>query len=126
MLVLSRKVNQKIQINDHITVTILKTRGTSVRIGIEAPRDVRIVRAELPPLADRVVERMPASRALKGTSLAERPEHAVVRERARDECRPSESHGVHGVHGSDRWTVASMRDRTHSDGPRRGQESMSR
>ena len=48
MLVLTRKTQEKIQIGDSITITILKVHGRSVKVGIEAPRDVRVVRAELP------------------------------------------------------------------------------
>ena len=49
MLVLTRKNGQKIRIGEHITVTILRVKGKSVRVGIDAPDDVRIVRSELPP-----------------------------------------------------------------------------
>jgi carbon storage regulator CsrA len=49
MLVLTRKLQQQVKIGDHITVTILRVKGHTVRIGIEAPRDVRVVRGELPP-----------------------------------------------------------------------------
>lgn len=48
MLVLSRKTRQQIRIGDDITVTILVVKGQVVRVGIEAPRDVRVLRAELP------------------------------------------------------------------------------
>ena len=48
MLVLSRKAQQAIRIGDSVTVTILRVKGNSVRIGIEAPQETRIVRAELP------------------------------------------------------------------------------
>ena len=47
MLVLSRKQNEKIIIGDCVTLTILKIRGKTVRIGIEAPRDIHVVRGEL-------------------------------------------------------------------------------
>ena len=47
MLVLSRKVNQEIIIAANIRIHILKTNGNTVRIGIEAPPNVRIVRGEL-------------------------------------------------------------------------------
>jgi carbon storage regulator len=47
MLVLSRKTNQKIQIGDSITLTVLEVKGSHVRIGIEAPREVRVLRSEL-------------------------------------------------------------------------------
>jgi carbon storage regulator CsrA len=52
MLVLTRKLQQQIKIGEHITVTILRVKGHTVRIGIEAPRDVRVVRGELPPKGD--------------------------------------------------------------------------
>src|SRR3954469_2813062 len=48
MLVLSRKQQQQIKIGDQITVTIVRVKGNTVRVGIEAPRDVRVIRAELP------------------------------------------------------------------------------
>ena len=46
MLVLSRKIGETIHIGDFVTVTILNTRG-QVKVGIEAPRDVRVLRGEL-------------------------------------------------------------------------------
>jgi len=48
MLVLTRKLQEKIHIGDNITLTIVKVKGNTVRVGIEAPREVRIVRGELP------------------------------------------------------------------------------
>jgi carbon storage regulator len=47
MLVLSRKPGEKILIDNSITVTILSAEGGRVRIGVEAPDDVRILRNEL-------------------------------------------------------------------------------
>lgn len=52
MLVLTRKLNEQIQIGNDITITVVRVKGNTVRVGIEAPRDVRIVRAELPSNAD--------------------------------------------------------------------------
>lgn len=49
MLVLSRKVHQRIAIGDDITVTICAINGTIVRVGIDAPQDVPIVRSEPEP-----------------------------------------------------------------------------
>jgi carbon storage regulator CsrA len=48
MLVLTRKLQEQIRIGDDVVVTILQVRGQSVRVGIEAPRNVRVLRAELP------------------------------------------------------------------------------
>jgi carbon storage regulator CsrA len=47
MLVLSRKPGQKLQIGDNITITVLEVHGRVMRLGIEAPNDVRVLRAEL-------------------------------------------------------------------------------
>ena len=48
MLVLTRKLQEKITIAGNITVTVLRVKGQTVRIGIEAPREIRVVRGELP------------------------------------------------------------------------------
>jgi carbon storage regulator CsrA len=48
MLVLTRKHQEKIQIGENVTITILKVKGRTVRLGIEAPRQVKVVRGELP------------------------------------------------------------------------------
>ena len=47
MLVLSRKVNERIQIGDDITITVVRLSTGSVRIGIEAPDHLTILRDEL-------------------------------------------------------------------------------
>jgi carbon storage regulator len=47
MLVLSRKKNESIIINDHIVVTVVEIRGDKVRLGIEAPKDVSVHRREV-------------------------------------------------------------------------------
>ena len=47
MLVLSRKVGERILIGDKIAVTIVRVAQGSVRIGVEAPEELRIVREEL-------------------------------------------------------------------------------
>ena len=48
MLVLSRKVNQRLIIDNDIVVTIVRVAGGTVRIGVEAPPEVSIRREELP------------------------------------------------------------------------------
>jgi carbon storage regulator CsrA len=50
MLVLARKQQQAIVIDDRITITVLKVKGNTVRLGFEAPADVSIRRSELTPL----------------------------------------------------------------------------
>jgi carbon storage regulator len=47
MLVLSRKSMQSVTIGSDIRITVIRLEGNQVRIGIEAPRDVRILRDEL-------------------------------------------------------------------------------
>jgi carbon storage regulator len=47
MLVLSRKLNQTIVINGNIRITVVGLRGNHVRLGIEAPASVGILRHEL-------------------------------------------------------------------------------
>ena len=47
MLVLTRRANESIVIGDDITVTILAVTPGGVRVGIDAPRDTRIHRAEI-------------------------------------------------------------------------------
>ena len=47
MLVLTRKLQEDICIGENVKITVLRISGNSVRIGIEAPRDLRIVRGEL-------------------------------------------------------------------------------
>ena len=47
MLVLSRKPQQQIQIGPHVTITILKVKGDTVRIGIEAPKEGCVLRSEV-------------------------------------------------------------------------------
>ncbi len=49
MLVLTRKLMEKLFIGDDICVTVVRLEGGQVRLGIEAPREVTVVRAELVP-----------------------------------------------------------------------------
>jgi len=47
MLILSRKVNETIMIGDDISVSVFEVRGDQVRIGVEAPRNVKVFRREV-------------------------------------------------------------------------------
>lgn len=47
MLVLTRKIGESVLIGDDIEITLLDIKGDSVRLGIQAPRETRIQRAEI-------------------------------------------------------------------------------
>ena len=47
MLILTRKVNESIRIGDSCTVTVVEITGAKVRLGIEAPREIPVVRTEV-------------------------------------------------------------------------------
>jgi carbon storage regulator len=49
MLVLSRKESQRIRLGDQIVITIVKISGDKVRVGVEAPSNVLVLRDELEP-----------------------------------------------------------------------------
>jgi len=47
MLVLSRKLTESIHIGDSVVVTVLEIRGNKVRLGIDAPKEIHVLRSEL-------------------------------------------------------------------------------
>jgi carbon storage regulator len=47
MLILSRKVNEKIMIGEDISVSIIEIRGDQVRLGVDAPKTVKVYRQEV-------------------------------------------------------------------------------
>lgn len=47
MLVLTRRVGEKIRIGDDVVITLLGVRGNQYKVGIEAPRDVSVHREEI-------------------------------------------------------------------------------
>lgn len=47
MLVLSRKINESIVINENIVITVVEVRGDKVRLGVVAPKDVAVHRQEV-------------------------------------------------------------------------------
>ncbi len=63
MLVLSRKVGQKILIGDKISVTVVRVGQGGVRIGVEAPEELEVVREEL--RTDSVGEKKPQTSRLR-------------------------------------------------------------
>ncbi|MCR2824541.1 carbon storage regulator CsrA [Microbacterium sp. zg.Y909] len=75
MLVLTRRIGERVLIGDDIEVTVLDVKGDSVRIGIQAPRETRINRAEIVAAVER--ENVSAAQA------ASDDESALVRALAR-------------------------------------------
>ncbi|HEX4132223.1 MAG TPA: carbon storage regulator [Pirellulales bacterium] len=71
MLVLTRKTQQQIQIGDNIRITVLQIKGSSVRIGIEAPRDLNIARGELKAIAAQTAGAVNSEPSRPGRRLAE-------------------------------------------------------
>jgi len=47
MLILSRKPGQSFKINDNISITIVDISGDKVKIGIDAPKEMKVLRSEL-------------------------------------------------------------------------------
>lgn len=47
MLVLTRKVGERIHIGDDVVLTVVSIKGNQVRLGVQAPVDVKVMRAEL-------------------------------------------------------------------------------
>lgn len=47
MLILSRKINEKIMIGEDISLSIIEIRGDQVKIGVEAPKSVKVFRQEV-------------------------------------------------------------------------------
>ena len=76
MLVLSRKVGERIRIGDQITIVINRVVGSRVSVGIEAPSQVRIVRGELEFYPDETVDAATAVPTVGCENLA--PSHAVT------------------------------------------------
>ena len=47
MLILTRRIEEKLVIGENVTVTMLGVKGSHVRIGIDAPRDITVIREEV-------------------------------------------------------------------------------
>ncbi|NBP88765.1 MAG: carbon storage regulator [Planctomycetia bacterium] len=56
MLVLSRKQNERIRVGESVVVTVVRVNGDKVRIGIEAPSEMRVLRDELEDMGDVILE----------------------------------------------------------------------
>lgn len=67
MLVLSRKVGEKLVIGENITIVVNRVAGNRVTIGIDAPDEVRIIRGELKPMVDQFQSQREPAPALAWT-----------------------------------------------------------
>ncbi|MDR1399095.1 MAG: carbon storage regulator CsrA [Treponema sp.] len=47
MLILSRKINEKIMIGEDISISIIEIQGDHIRIGVDAPKNIKIFRQEV-------------------------------------------------------------------------------
>ncbi len=47
MLILTRRIGESIRIDDNVTITVLGVKGSQVRIGVDAPREVQVHREEI-------------------------------------------------------------------------------
>lgn len=66
MLVLSRKKNESIVINNDITIVVVEIRGDKVRLGVEAPKEVPVHRREVYD----AIKRNEANQAVQPTETA--------------------------------------------------------
>ncbi len=73
MLVLSRKIGEKVVIGDGIVLVVKRILGQRVTFGIEAPQDVRIVRGELPRFDEAPRDKVPAGQHLHSQLCVPRP-----------------------------------------------------
>ena len=76
MLVLTRKPSEQIRIGDNIVITILKTKGKAVKIGIEAPAEIAVLRGELAASCERSEARAKAEASAQSTKLFSQEEEA--------------------------------------------------
>ena len=61
MLILTRRLNETLMIGPDVTVTVLSVKGNQVRLGIAAPADVRVDRAEVRERIDMGIPKKAAS-----------------------------------------------------------------
>ena len=72
MLVLTRKRDEKIIIGDDIVIAVVEIRGDKVRLGIEAPRDIRVDREEVrEDIERRGVDKKPANTTFRAATNGE-------------------------------------------------------
>lgn len=95
MLVLTRKPNEQIMIGDQVTITVTRIKGNTIQLGIDAPKDVKILRGELAcrnSRGERTVDEEPGF-AWPTFSEADETAYRLMQteapETASHDCRPS-------------------------------------
>lgn len=88
MLVLTRKPKEVIQIGDNITVTIVRIKGQTVRVGINAPRDIRVIRGELTAFDDEPNETSEASETVPSEPSESNPSETVAIDLGQQTAKP--------------------------------------
>jgi carbon storage regulator len=63
MLVLSRKIGERLVIGENISIVVSRVAGNRVTLGIEAPSEVRIIRGELKAAAEEPAQEVASARA---------------------------------------------------------------
>ena len=76
MLVLTRRIGERLFIGDDIKITMLEVHGNQVRIGIEAPQSVHVVREEI---ADRPYVKATATKDVFSAPAHDRPQRLKLR-----------------------------------------------
>ncbi|NOY42604.1 MAG: carbon storage regulator [Planctomycetes bacterium] len=98
MLVLTRKQNEKIRIGEQITITVLRMKGKAVRLGIEAPSDVNVLRGEL---VFELADEMPSDQE----DMAVAASHSSQKSRSPSDQK-SRRHGLEiGQVAAPRWPI---------------------
>jgi carbon storage regulator len=87
MLVLSRKPNQSIMIGEDIEVVVLEVKGDTVKIGLKAPRDVKVYRQEIYLEIKAENERASATKEAT-TSAAKLLQQALKKNKPAEEPQP--------------------------------------
>jgi len=88
--VLTRRIGERVLIGDDIELTVLEVKGDSIRLGIQAPRETRIQRAEIVAAVE--TENRSAARATEDEQRA-LLEALAGRRRAADTARTAEAGG---------------------------------
>lgn len=73
MLVLTRKSGQELVINDQIRIRVLSSRAGSVRLGIEAPQEVSVLRGEIDLVGRLLSQIQPGGQSRVAKRLAQIP-----------------------------------------------------